>query len=177
MGWITARKNLGVLLAAFERLCARGYDGRLVLVGRRYNFGDDDAFERALAASPYRERVVLAGMAPDEDLPALYSGADLVIFPSLYEGFGIVPVEAMACGAPLIASSAGALPEVVGEGGVLVADPTDAAAFAAEAERLLSDPAQRAAQGARGLAWSRRYSASEAAEKTLAVYERVLSAS
>jgi len=170
VGSISRKKNLLTLLLAFEELCRRGYEGRLLLAGRQYPKGYDEAFYAHLGSSPHRGRILLPGPVPDEDLPALYSAAELMIFPSLHEGFGIVPLEAMACGTPVITSNSGALPEVVGGGATILGNPTDAAAWAEAAERLLSDAALRAERISRGLQWVKRYSATEAARQTLAVY-------
>ena len=175
VGSIWRKKNLLTLLLTFEELCRRGYDGKLVLVGRQYTKGYDEAFYAHLGASTYRERVLLTGPVPGEDLPGLYSAAELMMFPSLHEGFGIVPLEAMACGAPVITSNSGALPEVVGGGATVLENPTDVAAWTETAQRLLSDSSLRAEHVARGLEWVKRYSAVEAAERTLAVYRDLLS--
>ena len=176
VGSISRKKNLLSLLKAFERLCERGYEGKLVLVGRTYGKGQDAAFYEHLDRSPHRGRVRLTGPVPDDDLPAVYNAADMMVFPSLHEGFGLVAVEAMACGAPLITSNAGALPEVVGDGGVILEDASDWEEIAARAEGLLGDPAAREAQVARGLQRARRYSSEEAARRTLDLYRQLLAA-
>jgi glycosyltransferase involved in cell wall biosynthesis len=174
VGSLSLKKNLLTLLMAFERLRERGYPGQLVLVGRPYGKGRDEQFFSHLEVSPYRDDVLLTGPLPDEELPPLCNGAELMIYPSLHEGFGIVALEAMACGTPVIASRAGALPEVVGEGGILVEQATDPAALADAAEPLLRDEALRQAWSRRGLEWVRRYTTTEAARRTLAVYDQVL---
>jgi len=176
VGSLSKKKNLLTLLMAFEMLCGQGYDGKLVLVGRQYSKGRDDAFYEHLLGSPYRERVVLAGSVPDGDLPPLYSAAEIVVFPSLHEGFGIVPLEAMACGTAVITSRAGALPEVVGDGALTVANPEDAEELAAAAGCLLYDASLREEQARRGAAQARRYSACEAAHRTLDLYRALLGA-
>jgi alpha-1,3-rhamnosyl/mannosyltransferase len=105
----------------------------------------------------------------DEDLPALYGGAALFVFPSLYEGFGLPPLEAMACGAPVIAARAGSLPEVLDDAALLV-DPNDPRALAAAAARLLRDPAATDALRALGRARAGRYRWDEAADRTWEAY-------
>jgi glycosyltransferase involved in cell wall biosynthesis len=174
VGSISQKKNLLALLLAWEQLCAAGYDGDLALVGRRYGQGADAALDAQLARTPRRQRVRLTGPVPDEDLPALYNGADAAVFPSLHEGFGIVPVEAMACGVPLICSSGGALPEVVGDGGLVLEDASDPAAIAAAVTDVLSDEALRAQLVARGLARAALYTPARAASATLALYQELL---
>jgi glycosyltransferase involved in cell wall biosynthesis len=122
---------------------------RLVLAG------GDTAGRPALAALAaslgLAERVVFAGVVADSDLPALYGGAAVVVLPSLDEGFGLPALEALACGAPVVASRRGALPEVVGEAGLLV-DPEDEAALVAALARVLGPGFDRDAQVRRGLA-------------------------
>ena len=102
-------------------------------------------------------------------LPGLYQGSRAFVMPSLYEGFGLGALEAMACGAPVLAADAGALPEVVSDAGLLL-PPTDPAAWADALERVLLDPALTAALRARGPAQAARFSWARAARETLAVY-------
>jgi glycosyltransferase involved in cell wall biosynthesis len=131
----TARKNLGVLDLAARRLAARGVD--LVAAG-----GDRPQF---------REEGAVAGVRPlghvdDALLPGLYAGAAAFVLPSLYEGFGLTALEALASGVPVVAGARGALPEVCGDAAQLV-DPTDAEAIATALERALDDPAPWRAAG------------------------------
>jgi glycosyltransferase involved in cell wall biosynthesis len=107
---------------------------------------------------------------PEEDKPLLYGAADLFVFPSLYEGFGLPPLEAMACGAPVVCSQAASLPEIVGDGGLLV-DPTDVAALVEAMRAVLSDETLRAGLRQRGLAQAARFSWRRTADETVAVYE------
>ena len=99
------------------------------------------ALEALVASLGLGERVVFAGLVDDADLPALYGGATAVVLPSLEEGFGLPALEAMACGAPVVASRRGALPEVVADAGVLV-DPEDESALAAALARVLGSAAR-----------------------------------
>jgi len=174
VGSLSRKKNLLTLLRAYEHLVHRGYKGQLALVGRLYGKGYDAAFFDSLAQSPVRERVLLLGAVSDRDLVALYNGADAFVFPSLHEGFGIVALEAMACGTPVIASRVGALPEVVGDAGVLLPDPRDAEALAEAVERVLYDREVRQSLVSRGLERVKRFSTVKAAEETLALYSELL---
>lgn len=129
-------KNSVGLVRAFARLPHP--DLRLVLSGRR-----DEPTSRAAAAAGVSARVIYTDRIPEEDLPAFYRGAAVVAFPSLYEGFGIPAVEALACGVPLVSSNATSLPEVVGEAGVYV-DPSDIESLTRGLDRALTDTALRA---------------------------------
>ena len=117
-------------------------------------------------------RVMNIGHVPDADMPALYSGAVASVFPSLYEGFGLPPLESMACGAPVVASGVTAIPEVVGDAALLV-DPYDVGAIASGLSRLLKDPALHALLRQRGLARAREFSWDVTARKTLASLDSV----
>jgi glycosyltransferase involved in cell wall biosynthesis len=111
-------------------------------------------------------------MIPAADLPGVYADADLLLMPSLHEGFGLPALEAMACGTPVIASNQGSLPEVVGEAGLLV-EPTEVEQIAAAAERLLTDAELRADLRKKGLERARTFTWERPARETLAVYQRV----
>jgi glycosyltransferase involved in cell wall biosynthesis len=129
----TARKNLGALEETASRLRARGIE--VVAAG-----GDRPQFRDAGGPSAVRS----LGQVPDEQLPGLYAGAECFVLPSLYEGFGLPCVEAMACGTPVVASSAGALPETCGDAALLV-DPHDPSAIADAVERAIGDERLRTA--------------------------------
>ncbi len=164
------RKNLGGLLAAFARL--RGEPGidpglGLVIAGAP-SWGSDPA-----AAAAASGRVVCTGFVPDDDLPDLYRGAELLAHPALSEGFGLTVLEAMACGTPVVCSDAGALPEVAGDAALLV-DPRDPPAIAGAAARLLRDPALRRELRRRGLRRARSMSWDAAARRTVEVYRELL---
>ncbi|MGQ9815841.1 MAG: glycosyltransferase family 4 protein, partial [Candidatus Roseilinea sp.] len=121
------------------------------------------------------ERVRFIGFVDDADLPDLYRAARVFAFPSLYEGFGLPPLEAMACGVPVVASNASSLPEVVGDAGLLV-DPLDVDGLAEALIRAVTDEAWRAQAIARGLARARQFTWRRSAEQLLAVYDAVLTA-
>lgn len=146
VGALRRRKNLPRLLAALARLRERPL---LVLAGRA---GPEAEELRALAARlGVADEVRFLDYVPEGDLPPLYSGALAAVLPSLYEGFGLTALEAMACGVPVVCSGVGSLPEVVGDAGVLL-DPRDVAAWARALERLVGDARLRAELAERGQA-------------------------
>jgi glycosyltransferase involved in cell wall biosynthesis len=171
VGTIEPRKNLSRLLVAFEAVYADGLTDGLVIVGKRGWLYDD--FFAALEQSPARDRVILPGYVPDDDLPAVYAGAQAFVFPSLYEGFGLPVLEAMACGTPVLASRASSLPEVGGQAAFYF-DPTSVEEMADNVRRLLRDNALKEEMQVEGLAQAARFSWEKAAAETKAVYSAVL---
>ncbi|MBI5827559.1 MAG: glycosyltransferase family 4 protein [Deltaproteobacteria bacterium] len=166
------RKNLSRLISAFSAL-KNGKDRQLVLTGgvepRRA------ALYASVKGLGLSGRVLFIGAVPEEDLPALYSGALLFAFPSLMEGFGLPPLEAFACGAPVVSSNASSIPEVVGDA-ALTFDPTDTGAMAVAIDRVLSSADLRQEMREKGLARAGRFTWEATARKTLKVYEEVLNA-
>jgi glycosyltransferase involved in cell wall biosynthesis len=172
VGNLQPRKNLGRLIEAFAALrAARDDDCRLVLVGQP--FWRHAELGRVIAARGLSDAVVATGYVPGEDLPAIYSAATVFAYPSLYEGFGLPPLEAMACGTPVVAGATSALPEVVGDAGLLV-DPLDTGALAGALARLLDDAALRERLRQAGFARAARFRWREAARSTLGVYEAAM---
>jgi glycosyltransferase involved in cell wall biosynthesis len=168
VGTLEPRKNVGVLLDAYARLVARSTTApRLVLAGGA-GPGSAEWLDR-LARAPLRGRVEHLGYVPRETREALYAGARALILPSLDEGFGLPVLEAMSAGVPVVASTEGALPEVVGEAGMLVA-PTNVEAIAAALERLLVEPAFAADLGRAGLERARAFTWTAAAVRVRQAY-------
>ncbi|HSB61062.1 MAG TPA: glycosyltransferase family 1 protein [Vicinamibacteria bacterium] len=174
VGNLEPRKNLGRLVEAFARVRARGHHpGRppqLVLTGTRaWLYG---GIFRTVEAQGLADDVVFTDYVPAEDLPALYAGAACFVFPSLYEGFGLPVLEAMAAGAPVVASRAGAIPEVAGDAALLV-DPVRVEEIAEAIEAVLADRALRDRLVTAGRARARTFTWEAVARQTLAVYESV----
>ncbi|MBM3130287.1 MAG: glycosyltransferase family 4 protein [Chloroflexi bacterium] len=170
VGNLEPRKNLPTLVRAFAQLVRAGLPHTLVLAGSRgWHAAPIFATIRELDLS---SRVVFTGYVPQSDLPMLYSAADLFVYPSLYEGFGLPVLEAMACGVPVITSNISSMPEVAGDAGILV-DPNDAPALADAMSNLLTDSSLRATLAAKGLARARMFSWERTAQATLDVYTRV----
>ncbi len=136
VGTVQPRKNLVRLISAFDTIADRYPDIQLVLAGKM-GWKTDEIVATA-SRSPYLNRIKLPGHVPDADLPALYSAAELFALPSLYEGFGMPVLEAMACGTPVLISDRGALPEIGGDSAVIV-DPTSVDDIANGLRQLLDE--------------------------------------
>jgi glycosyltransferase involved in cell wall biosynthesis len=169
VGTIEPRKNLPTLFAAYEQLTARRSDvPPLVLAGAAVE--QSEAILAAVRASPaIAGRVDYRGYVSDAERQALYASASMLVLPSFQEGFGLTAVEAMQAGVPVIVSTGGALPEVVGTAGITV-DPADAAGFADAIERLLDDPAERRRRRDAGREQARRFSWTASAATLLDAY-------
>lgn len=174
-GGFDVRKNLRAVFAAFAEAAARAPRVGLVVAGRLP--ARDTPFtpdpRRLAQEAGVADRTVFVGWVDEADKPALYAGAEAFLFPSRYEGFGLPPLEAMACGTPVIASNAASLPEIVGDGGLLY-DPEDVAGMAAGLAAVLTDDAMRAALAEKALAQARKFSWARTAEETLRAYEIAL---
>jgi glycosyltransferase involved in cell wall biosynthesis len=165
----TFYKNISGVVRVIHRLRAQGIPARLVRTGRPLAGAERDLAERLGVV----DSIVELGGVPDEDLPALYNAVDLLLFPSLYEGFGWPPLEAMASGTPVVCSRAGSLGEVVGDA-ALTADPEDVATLTWHAAAVLTDAKLRDAMIARGLAHAARFSWERTAHELIGVYRDVL---
>lgn len=170
LGGFDPRKNLQTLLLAFRRfLFSSGGDFRLVMAGDRRGFEgylDDEVEEMGL-----EDRVVFTGFVSEEDLPALYTGASAFVCVSLYEGFGLPLLEAMACGTPVLASRSSSIPEVVGDAGLLV-DPRDPEEIAQGMKKLVEEDALRMELVRKGLERASTFSWERAALSITDLYER-----
>ncbi len=171
VGTLEPRKNYPTLIRAFARAREEArLPHVLVIVGRK-GWVYDPIFA-AVDDLKLRDEVLFPGFVPDEELPALYSAADVLVTPSFYEGFGLPALEAMACGAPVIVSDVSSLPEVVGDAGVRI-DPRDEAGLADALLRVIQDSALRAALRAAGLERARQFTWEGAARELLSVYARL----
>lgn len=170
VGTIQPRKNIDTLIEAYASLrsCRAGMP-KLVIVGRK-GWLYDKLFAR-IAELGLTDQILFTGFVPDEELPYIYDGAKLFAYLSFFEGFGLPPLEAMACGIPVITSDATSLPEVVADAGITV-PPEDAAAVAAAIARLLDDPEYAALLGKRGRERAELFSWEAAARETLAIYRK-----
>ncbi len=165
------RKNLARLIEAFIHFLekTKKKDTYLVLVG---SFGwENDAIFRAINRfSDHKEKIIVTGYVEDEHLAAIYSGAMMFIYPSLYEGFGLPPLEAMQCGVPVIAANSTSIPEVVGDAGILV-DPLDINEISDSIYTLYNSESLRKEFRERGLQRAKLFSWTKCADDTVNVYQ------
>ncbi len=172
VGTLEPRKNVARLVRAFAQAKRSAHlPHKLALIGARgWKHTDVDV---AIEQENVRDDVILPGYVSSEDLPEWYRAAELFVYPSRYEGFGMPPLEAMACGTPVVTSNASSLPEVVGSAAIQVA-PDDQAALTDAMVRALTDPGLREQMRARGLAQAAQFSWTRAANETVAIYRNVL---
>jgi glycosyltransferase involved in cell wall biosynthesis len=173
VGTLQPRKNLGLLIDAFAALlqdwdAAAGPLPRLALGGKK-GWLYDTLFAQ-VERLELGDAVRFLDYVADADLPILISGATAVMLPSLYEGFGLPALEALACGAPLLAANASSLPEVTGDAALLL-DPRDPAAWTAAMRRVLTDPVLRASLSRRGPERAAHFTWARTAAETLRVLE------
>ena len=173
VGSISAKKNLATLARAYFKLIKeRNYAGALVLVGRRYWKEGDPELDTIIEENRGVGHVILTGPVPQNDLPALYTGADCFCFVSVHEGFGLVPLEAAACGTPVISSRVGVIEQLLGNAAIYVSNPYDSVELAQHIQTLIDDPLERKKRSECGLNIAPRFSRRRAAEITLNLYER-----
>lgn len=170
IGTLQPRKNIPALVRVFKRLSKKEKNLQLVIVGKK-GWLYQSIFEEVRNLK-MQQKVIFTDFLPEEDMPPLLSGAKVYVLPSLYEGFGIPVVEAMACGTPVAVSDVSSLPEVVGDAGLLF-DPRDENGMAAQIERVIKDDDLARRLSKKGLERAQKFSWRKAAEQTLKVLERV----
>jgi len=174
VGSLQPRKNMVRLIRAYARLRSEREDFRpqLVIVGRKLWLASEIFDE--VKRQRWADDVILTGYVPDEDLPALYRAARAFVYPSLFEGFGLPPLEAMACGTPVVTSDVSSLPEVTGDAALLI-DPNDERALANALIEIVNNEGLRAELRERGIAQAKKFTWRAAAEKTLSLYQEAYS--
>lgn len=171
VGTIEPRKNIILILEAFSHLQKSIPDLELVIAGKK-GWYYEEIFQK-LNTLHIQNKVKFLGYVPLPDLPGLYNAATIFVYPSLYEGFGIPPLEAMQCGTPVITSNVSSLPEVMGEKGLMV-PPDDPFALHRAMKKIIQDRSFREEQIKYGLERSRQFSWKRTAEMTRDVYEEVI---
>jgi len=172
VGTLEPRKNLQFLVKAYYLALKSGnITHNLVLTGKKGWYYE--GLFSLIKELKLEDRVILPGYVPDEDLPSLYNAADLFAFPSIYEGFGFPPLEAMSCGTPVIAANNSSIPEIVGQGGVLL-PLDDEKIWAENIVKVLSDDNLLSKLKKEGLDQAKKFSWSKTAKETAKVYEETL---
>ncbi len=169
---ISPRKNLINLIRAFTRLKKKGaIDHQLVIVGKK-GWLFKEVFEEA-ATSNYKKDIIFCGFVPQDDLVMLYNAADVFTYPSLYEGFGLPLLEAMACGCPVVTSNLSSIPEVCSDAALLV-DPHDPAGLADAIFRILADSCLKKSLVEKGRMRASAFSWRRTAEETMRLYNSLI---
>ncbi len=171
VGTLEPRKNLPFLVRAYALAVREGVDVKLVITGKKGWYFE--GLFKLVDDLNLKDRVIFSGYVAEKDLPALYSGARAFVFPSLYEGFGLPPLEAMACGTPVISSSTSSMPEVIGKAGILIS-PKDERVWARNILKILHDKALGRTLSQMGLRQAKKFSWEETARQTIDVYQEVL---
>jgi glycosyltransferase involved in cell wall biosynthesis len=171
VGLVEPRKNLPLLLKSYHRVVSQGTHLPLVIVGR--NGWMYEQVLELIASLGLTEAVHLAGYVSPEDLPIVYNLADVFIYPSLYEGFGLPPLEALACGTPVITTAISSMPEHIGQAGLLI-PPGDEDALTQAIIRLLNDRELKSRLAILGPQQAAQFTWTRTAHQTLQVYENVL---
>jgi glycosyltransferase involved in cell wall biosynthesis len=173
IGTLEPRKNVVTLIRAFKRLQGRGFKNYVLIIAGEKGWLYKKIFEE-IKSSGMERSIRLLGVVRDEELPLLYNCADLFVYPSLYEGFGLPPLEAMACGVPIITSNTSSLPEVVGNAGIMV-DPNDIESLSDEMYRVLEDKELKHRMSRDGLKRSKMFTWEKTVNDVIKVYNEVLS--
>lgn len=170
VGTVELRKNIPLLIKSFYRLLKKGIETKLVLIGKLgYGFKEISQKVESLGLS---QHVIFLGYVPEGDLIKFYNAADLFVFPSLYEGFGLPPLEAMACGSPVVSSNTSSLPEVIGDAGITL-DPDDCGGFTEAMYQILVSESLKDEMREKSLKRAKQFSWEKTARETWRVYEEV----
>ncbi len=170
VGTLEKRKNISTLLKAFHKLKSNGVNHKLVITGGE-GWKYHEIFD-TLDKYDLKKDVIFTGYVPDDDLVKLYNSADVFVYPSLYEGFGLPPLEAMACGCPVITSNTSSLPEVVGDAGIMV-DPLDADGLYQEIYEILTDDKLKSMLMKKSLQRASMFNWRRTAQETWDIYEEI----
>ncbi len=168
LGTLEPRKNVSVLIKAFSAVSKKFSGLKLVIAGSK-GWKSENVY-KLVNELGLENKVIFTGYVDEEDKPVLYSCAEIFVFPSLYEGFGIPPLEAMACGAPVISSNTSSLPEVIGDAGVQV-DPVNEEQLTYEIEMLMGDSGARETLSRNGIIQAGKFDWRDSARTILKIYQ------
>lgn len=171
VGTLEPRKNVPALIKAYKLLKEKYNIKERLVIGGGKGWLYDDIF-KLVSELELIDDIVFTGYVKAQDLPYLYNGAKVFVYPSLYEGFGLPPIEAMACGVPVVTGNVSSLPEVVGDAGIQIS-PTDVDSLAEAIHKIISIPEYAAELSAKGLERCKQFTWEETAKKTMAVYREV----
>lgn len=169
-----SHKNVVNLIKSFALLKEDGFEPQLVITGEEDPYYPE--VKRTVKELGLEHDVIFPGMVPEDELVALYQAAHIYSFPSLYEGFGLPPLEAMRCGTPVAAASSSCIPEICGEGNAVYFDPLDPEDMANQIRKLWHNDELRKEVRERGLRHSKKFSWEKMAKETLEVYKEALEA-
>jgi glycosyltransferase involved in cell wall biosynthesis len=168
------RKNTAHLIRCFFKILLENkYDDVYLVLAGSKGWLYEEIFQTADSHSSLKDKVIFTGFIDDKDLSSIYSGASFFVYPSLYEGFGLPPLEAMQCGLPVITSNNSSLPEVVGDAGIMV-DATDESQLCQAMTKLLNDPNLCQQLSKQALQQSQNFSWEKCAAETIAIYQHIL---
>jgi glycosyltransferase involved in cell wall biosynthesis len=173
VGSETPRQNVPVLLNAFAILKKKIPGIKLVKIGESQSYGARKNLHRLIKELELCDDIIFAGYVPEEDMPKWYNAADILVYPCDYAGFGLPPVEAMACGTPVITSNTTSLPEVVGDAGIMI-DPHDFKLMADKMYEVLTDDKIMDQMISGGLKRAKLFNWDDSAKKTLEIYKRMI---
>ena len=175
VGTLEPRKNIVNLIQAYYKLISKNnVTHQLVIVGKKgWHYQEIFKIVTKLNLNKGRERIVFTGYVSEEELPFLYNAADVFVYPSLYEGFGIPPLEAMACGVPVISSNLSSIPEVIGEAGILI-NPYNIQDIYQTLYKLLNDDKLKKELKSKGLKRAQEFSSEKLANETIKVYKKTM---
>jgi len=171
VGTLEPRKNITNLIRAYNILPDYLKRDHLLVICGKKGWYYEEIF-RTVKELKLEDKVIFTGYAPDEDIPLLMNEAEVFVYPSLYEGFGLPPLEAMACGTPVISSNVSSIPEVVGNAGILI-NPNDVEELSDAILRLLDSDELRAQLAEKGLKQAGKFSLRKTAEKTVEIYNKI----
>ena len=175
VGTLEPRKNIICLIQAYHNLLTKKLiNHQLVIVGKKgWYYQEIFNMVNKLGLNEGRQKIIFTGYVPEEELPFLYNAADVFVYPSLYEGFGIPPLEAMACGVPVISSDLSSLPEVIGEAGILI-NPYNIQDIYQALYKLLNDDKLKKELKYKGLKRAQEFSSEKLANETIKVYKKAM---